>query len=486
MRRTLWIVAASTLFGGASPVLAAAPDGVQIRRWLTQLDDEDFARREEATARLQAAGEASIDALAAGAVSSSPETAWRAGEALKRIALEGNEQTLDRVAAALDRVGQQGRGGMNKVVAEIRVRQRQMRHDRAATKIRQLGGGLAGSDVSFSDDGTFFLGGGLMMPVAMPIVEVEERMVEAVEVPVEEPAEAPAEVADEVARAEEPAREEDDKLPKPLAAGLDELVKELFPAKPAAKIAKPRVVVETRVIEAPAAAAKPVVEAKPEEAKPEEAKPAEDVPVAEPVPAVDIAIAVAAVDVIDEPIAVAIDGVAVETTSGRAESLSLDANWRGGDKGLETLRDLPEIVSLSIRGAELTDAALLHVAALPKLRSIQIQGTKFSAAALRKFHRARPSAYLFCQGEAMVGIHADTTGSCTLTSVYPGSGAADAGLQAGDKIVAIDDVEVRDFSELTIAVYTRSVGDKLKIDFERGGKRQTTQVELRARKVLEP
>lgn len=93
---------------------------------------------------------------------------------------------------------------------------------------------------------------------------------------------------------------------------------------------------------------------------------------------------------------------------------------------------------------------------------------------------------MFCQGEAMMGIHADTTGSCTLTSVYPGSGAADAGLQAGDKIVTIDGLDVRDFSELTISVYGRGVGEKLKIDFERDGKQQTAQVELRARKVLEP
>jgi hypothetical protein len=178
--------------------------------------------------------------------------------------------------------------------------------------------------------------------------------------------------------------------------------------------------------------------------------------------------------------------VAVEEGVQVAESLSLDANWRGGDKGLAVLRDLPEIAMINIQGAKLTDEALTHVAALPKLRNITIRETKFSAAALRKLHRAKPEAYMYCQGSAMMGIHAETTGSCVLTGVYPGSGSADAGLQVGDKIVAIDDLDVRDFSELTIAVYARKAGEKLKIEFERDGKRQTVHVELRERKVLEP
>jgi hypothetical protein len=488
MRCTLWIaflgIAAWAALVWGSQLHAASPDAGQIRDWLAQLDDEDFARREAATQKLREAGEASIEALANGAVAGSPETAWRAGEALKQIAIDGNERTLDRVAAALERVGVSSRGGMNKVVAEIRGRQRQIRHDRAAAKIRQLGGGLSGGG-AYGEEAVW-LGGGIMMPVAMPIIVEEEARLVEVEVAgaaaeagreaaeaageaakvageaaaaaieaaaaATEPAEPPAEIADEVARAEEHLARAKDVLPKPLKEDLDDIVKELFPNKPA-------------------------------EAKPaDEVKPADDEPVAE--------IAVADLDIV--PVigaAIAVDfvgGDMVEAPRVASESLSLDANWRGGDKGLEALRDLPEVVSLSIRDAKMTDAGLAHIAALPRLRSLQIQGTKFSALALRKLHRARPEAYMFCQGEAMMGIHADTTGSCTLTSVYPGSGAAEAGLQAGDKIVAIDGLEVRDFSELTISVYGRGVGEKLKVDFERDGKRHLTQVELRARKVLEP
>src|SRR4030095_9813918 len=110
----------------------------------------------------------------------------------------------------------------------------------------------------------------------------------------------------------------------------------------------------------------------------------------------------------------------------------------------------------------------------------------FSVAALRELHKARPNTYLFCQGEAMVGIHADTGGSCVLPRVSPGAGAPDAGLRQGDKILAIEGVEIRDFSELTISVYGHKVGEKLKIEYERDGKRDVAHVELKARSVLEP
>jgi hypothetical protein len=391
-------VIACTSLGGTT--LAAVPDAGQIRTWLAQLDDDDFARREEATARLQAAGEASIDALAKGAVSTSPETAWRAGEALKQIALEGNERTLDRVAAALDRVALHGRGGMNQVVAEIRVRQRQLRHDRAATKIRQLGGTLSDCDSGFGGE-TVWIGGGMLMPVAMPmIIEEEELAVEIVRMVDLAPAaaEVPAEVADEVARADDGPDEKGKvdvpkRLPKAEALDLRDIVKELFPAKQTPARAEARIVIEPR----PAAPA-------PAEEKPAEDKPADEavedkLAEADPAPvadlgATDLGIALTDIDV-EFAGEMAVGGVA-EVSAGRPESLTLGSQWRGGDQGLQVLRDLPEITSLNIQGAELSDAALTPIASLPQLARLHIQGTKFSVAALRKLHRDRPNTYLFC------------------------------------------------------------------------------------------
>jgi hypothetical protein len=45
------------------PVVAADPDDVEIARLIKQLGDDDFAKREAATTRLEEMGESALDAL---------------------------------------------------------------------------------------------------------------------------------------------------------------------------------------------------------------------------------------------------------------------------------------------------------------------------------------------------------------------------------------------------------------------------------------
>lgn len=463
MRRIVSIVALVTLAAmwhlpsaseAAPPAVATSDE--QLRTWLAELGDEDYARREAATQQLQAAGDQAINVLAEGAMSASPEAAWRAGEALRRIAISGNAETIDRVAAALERVGRQGREGTAQVVAEIRARQKQLRHDRAAAIIRRSGGRLSGTADGLEAMGVDV---GFLPLLPLPIVE-EEKLLEPVLEVAEtiEPPEAPAELE---AKPAEPAIAD---VPSADVLGTEI---EVLPAREEIEEFRE---LESSPLGAPEKLAEPIEEA------------------AEV--AVDVAPGFIEVEGFDAAALVMMGGFGgfggmVPDEGVPMESLALDAQWRGGDKPLEVLRDLPDIGSISIAGAKLSDASLKHIAALPRLARIDIRGTKFSVAALRELHRAKPKANLFCQGEAMVGIHADRGGACVLTSVYAGSGAADAGLKEGDKIVAIDGVEIRDFSELTISVYARDVGDKLKVEFERGGKRHVTSVELKARSVLE-
>jgi S1-C subfamily serine protease len=120
------------------------------------------------------------------------------------------------------------------------------------------------------------------------------------------------------------------------------------------------------------------------------------------------------------------------------------------------------------------------------LQSLSITNTRFSVAALLKYRKERPSTQIFARGNAMLGIHADTSGSpCILTSLYPGSGAEAAGLQAGDQVEKIDGHEISDFGDLTIAVYAHDPGDKLQVEFIRAGETKTAAVELKPRAVLE-
>jgi hypothetical protein len=167
------------------------------------------------------------------------------------------------------------------------------------------------------------------------------------------------------------------------------------------------------------------------------------------------------------------------------ESLALDKNWTGGDAGLAVLRDLPNIVSLQIADARLTDGALPHIAGLPRLSMLDLRGSAITAAGLRKFRLQRPGARIYARGDAMLGVNADLEGACVLSSVYHGSGAHDAGLAQGDEIVAVDGHKVADFSDLTIAVFTHKPGEKLKVEFKRDGQLKRAEVLLKDRKLVE-
>jgi hypothetical protein len=166
-------------------------------------------------------------------------------------------------------------------------------------------------------------------------------------------------------------------------------------------------------------------------------------------------------------------------------SLTIDEDWRGGDAGLAALRDLPLLRSLSLRRAPLTDAALEQIAALPQLQSLDIEGTPISGKLLSIVRQKRPELRIFARGNALLGVSADVAGPCVVTAVFTGSGAAEAGLQAGDEIRTVGGNKVGSFSDLTIAVFTHQPGDKVEIEFRRGGQERKAEVLLKERKLVE-
>src|SRR5262245_34156412 len=167
--RSRMLVAAGWLsIFSAAVALAAPPSSSELRAWLAALDADDYAAREAASRQLIEAGEAAIDVLAEGAGSQSAEAAWRASSALEQIAINGNEAALARVSAALERLSQQGRPGLANLAQELKAKQVLLRHDRAAAKIRSLGGRLSGSEYSEGFLGGFFGGG---MPAVVEVID---------------------------------------------------------------------------------------------------------------------------------------------------------------------------------------------------------------------------------------------------------------------------------------------------------------------------
>jgi len=162
--------------------------------------------------------------------------------------------------------------------------------------------------------------------------------------------------------------------------------------------------------------------------------------------------------------------------------MTLGREWRGGDAGLKHLKDLSSVAQLQIDHADLSDAALPHMAQMKSLKYVSIRGGKFSPDALRAFHRQRPNVSLMAMGEGMMGVNAAfNSEGCVLDSVIAGTAAHEAGLQSGDKVTSIAGEPIADFSELTIAVSTRKPGDKLRVVYDRGGERRETDVILKPR-----
>lgn len=65
-----------------------------------------------------------------------------------------------------------------------------------------------------------------------------------------------------------------------------------------------------------------------------------------------------------------------------------------------------------------------------------------------------------------------------VSAVQQGSGAAEAGIKAGDIITAFDGQTVTSASDLTIAVRSKNVGDTVQVEVNRSGQTLTMDVTL--------
>jgi hypothetical protein len=347
---------------------------------------------------------------------------------LEAIALGGDEATLARVSAALIQLSQRGRPGMRAVAANLRTKQAHLRHDKAAAKIQSLGGKLSGEG-ELEGIGIAGFEFGFVLPqlldAAIDIAEVRP------------------EVAGDDAVEDEPAVEEEGPLLVG-EAGAPEQARDPDPP-PALPEAGGPVPIE-----------------------------AADAGIADPFVGQDL------LNAIGEAV------VGAEAGESPSETLVLDAEWRGGDKGLAVLRELPNIVSVSLSDAKLTDSALGHIATLPKLDHLSVEGkTGITAEGLTRFRKARPATQVYARGEALLGVNAEMSGPCVLSSVANGSGAFEAGLKPGDEIASVGGLKVGDFSDLTIAVFTHKAGEKLVVEYRRDGERKKVDVVLKARGAIE-
>ncbi len=450
----------------------------QLQTWLAELDSESFDVREAAAEKLAQAGPAAVDVLASGIVSESAETAWRSGASLERIAMTSDEKTLAQITGVLDKLSAKGKPGLRTMAAEMHVRQKHFRHDRAVASLQKNGAVFAGDGMELGGGG-IFVGG----PIAMGGPVFIEEAIEVVPIvePVPAPPEADAGIFGLIGRIFGGKAKLGDELPPDIE------IREAIPEE-APRVDPP--------VEEPPAAEKPadvkagepaqLLEEFKELAEPAKDPVAADIQVLAPPPAL-----VEAVEIVDGADIRIVDfgfgggGGIIGFDEGEVQtsaSLMLGKQWRGGDDGLKVLKDVPEIWNITLNGAKITDAALRHMEDLPSLNNLQVRDTAVTRQGLRNLRERRPNLQVQARGEAMMGVNADIgTSPLVLTSIFPDSGAYRAGLREGDVIKSVDGTAIKDFADLTISIYGLKAGEKVRVAYERNGAKNTAEVTLKKR-----
>jgi hypothetical protein len=462
----------------ADAPVANAPRTEEVARWIQDLDADSFSLREQASNKLREAGPAAVNLLAQAIAGDSAEVSARASSILQRIADGSDEATLDQVEAALQKVGSKRKAVLS-IAADIRNQQQKFKHTRAIAHVRALGGGLTGN---LAGEQPAAMAEHILLAGPGPVIIEEE-----VEI-------APAiAIEDLPPRFGIPAIEDAPPPPKRGLLGLLArlIVPELAPP-PEFIPAPPDFPPPAIPLEVASEVVPPPAEAIPRFDERADLPPPAEVPMLIPPVADAVEVEVADAIMVADDIALIEPGFAPvpfmvgEMEAGEAYAeLTLSKSFRGSDKDLALLKDIPEIYSLSVSGAKLTDAALPHIAALPRLTTLNLRDTPFTAAALRKLRQQRPELSIICRSPAMLGINAGLDGPCVLTSVFFKSGAFDAGLRDGDEIVAVDGHPVGSFSDLTIAVYPHQPGDKVSVKYRRDDAEKTVEVTLKPRVAVE-
>lgn len=163
--------------------------------------------------------------------------------------------------------------------------------------------------------------------------------------------------------------------------------------------------------------------------------------------------------------------------------VTLDHRWKGSDDDLTALKRLPDLKSLQLHGAKLTDRAVPHLSELTSLRNLQIYGTQISDAGTLTLQEALLSTQIERRTGAVLGVGGyagpgfDMAG-CLITSVLEDSAAAKAGIQAQDIITSLGGEEIKNFEELQRRVSSCKPGEEIEVILLRDGQQLTKKVSL--------
>ena len=468
----------------------ADTSGVQINQWIGQLDSNEFSLREKATRQLVESGRTAIPSIVEAVKSDRFEVSWRAASILEQIGLNGDDQTLAIVVAEMKKLNDAGNKSFAKTYTELVGKWRQVRHDRAASKLRHLGIEIQEMPGIWGGGGVFIggFGGGF---------EVADAGFVEIDLP-----EAPAEVAD-------------------LTELIEEIKSEVQTEEPIEPVDEPDRLIEVN---------KPVVEA----ADDSKVTAKEDVPiekVAEPkdgkgdtprlgdvVAKFDAAVKkverlVEGDDVVEvhRPVIVeledvdeiALDDLVIDegfaiappmlmggdfiwstdaASSQTTRTVTLRKSWKGTDEDLTLLANLDRVTVLSVEEFELSDLAVANIARMPNLQRVSLTNSNYDRELMIGLKRQKPQLSIYAIGQSILGVSGEPhERGFHVTNVVSKSGAHKAGIRNNDIISVADGIALKSLDELLLIVAQKKIGDSLVMRVVRDGKVMSMDATLGSR-----
>ncbi len=136
----------------------------------------------------------------------------------------------------------------------------------------------------------------------------------------------------------------------------------------------------------------------------------------------------------------------------------------------EPLSTLSRIDELEFRYTPLSVDDADKIALLPIRVSLGLMGTGMPIEGAQKLREALPGLNLVYKQGGFLGVVCNSfSPRCQIDALKPGGAADDAGLQAGDVIIQIDDAVIASFEDLQLQIGGHLPGDEVEITYDRFG-----------------
>jgi len=156
-------------------------------------------------------------------------------------------------------------------------------------------------------------------------------------------------------------------------------------------------------------------------------------------------------------------------------------NGKLSNTSLEALTDLEQILELAFNYVQFEQPPADVIVRMALVESLRIFGTNLDNDGAEKIRAAFPGLMMEITKGAFLGVESDPTrGECRILRVIPGGGADRAGIRAGDVIIEVEGVKIKDFFDLKAEIGKASVQESIELKLLRGPPGDEEELTLKA------